>query len=447
LKILHLNISDMGGGAARAAYRIHRSLVERSVAHGLTSLMRVISQLSDDPTVISGPPAGQSPIWRRLQPRIAQHARRGFRTGNSTLHSIAWPSTGLGSELKQCHRHGQADLVHVHWLGNSTLSIEEIGRLPMPLVWTLHDQWAFCGAEHYTSPPQPDETGSSDERFAASYSPASRPAHEAGPDLNRRTWLRKRRAWGRPIHIVCPSQWLADCARRSTLMGNTSITVIPNPIHLDVWAPCDQAQARALLGLPTDRPLVLFGAMGGSADPRKGADLLLEALKRLRSQVAGTPLEQLELVVFGHSRPAHPPDLDFPIHYSGHLHDDLSLRLLYAAADVFVIPSRQDNLPNTGLEAHACGTPVVAFATGGLVDIVHDRVTGALAEPFDPASLAAAIRWVLEDPQRRRQLGAAARQRAERLWDPKRVAGLYAEVYGQAMEGGGRHRSLKPPLR
>jgi glycosyltransferase involved in cell wall biosynthesis len=434
LKILHVNASDIGGGAARAAYRIHRSLVEHGAAHGLSSQMRVISSLSDDPTVISGPPIGQSPIWRRLQPRLAQQARRGFRTGNPTLHSIAWPATGMGAELQHRHRQGQADLAHLHWLGDGTLSIEEIGRLLMPLVWTMHDQWAFCGAEHYTSPPLPGKSASSDERFAAGYSPASRPAHEAGPDLNRRTWLRKRRAWRRPIHIVCPSHWLADCARRSTLMGEWPITVIPNPIDLTVWAPCDQAQARALLGLPADRPLVLFGAIGGSADPRKGADLLLEALQRLRSQVAGTPLEQLELVVFGQSRPAQPPDLGFPIHYSGPLHDDLSLRLLYAAADVFVIPSRQDNLPNTGLEAHACGTPVVAFATGGLVDIVDHHVTGALAEPFDPLSLAAAIRWVLEDPQRRRQLGAAARQRAERLWDPPRVAGLYAEVYGQALD-------------
>ena len=97
-------------------------------------------------------------------------------------------------------------------------------------------------------------------------------------------------------------------------------------------------------------------------------------------------------------------------------------------------PARQDILPNTGLQSHACGTPVVAFRTGGLVDIVDDHITGALAEPFDSESLAAAIRWVLEDPQRRRPLGAAARQRAVRLWDPARVAGLYAEVYGEALE-------------
>jgi glycosyltransferase involved in cell wall biosynthesis len=438
LNILHVNASDIGGGAARAAHRIHCSLVEHGPVHGLFSQMRVISQLSDDHTVISGPPAGQSPIWRLLQPRIVHQARRGFRTGNPTLHSIAWPATGLGTELQQRHHKGQGDLLHLHWLGDGTLSIEEIGRLPMPLVWTLHDQWAFCGAEHYTSPPLSGEPASNDERFAAGYSPASRPAHEAGPDINRRTWLRKRRAWRNPMHIVCPSHWLADCTRRSALMRDWPITVLPYPIDLSMWAPCDQAQARALLGLPPERPLVLFGAMGGGADPRKGADLLLEALQRLLRQVAGTPLEQLELVVFGQSRPAQPPDLGFPIHYSRPLHDDLSLRLLYAAADVFVIPSRQDNLPNTGLEAHACGTPVVAFATGGLVDIVDPHTTGALAEPFDPLSLAAAIRWVLENPQRRRQLGMAARQRAERLWDPVRVAGLYAEIYQQAVERASR---------
>jgi glycosyltransferase involved in cell wall biosynthesis len=447
LNILHVNASDISGGAARAAYRIHRSLVEHGEAHGLQSLMCVISKHSDDPTVIGGPPLGQSAIWRRIQPRLAQQARRGFRTGNPTLHSIAWPDTGLGRELQQCHRQGQADLVHLHWLGDATLSIEEIGRLPTPLVWTLHDQWTFCGAEHYTSPPGPGEAASSDERFALGYSQSSRPSHEAGPDLNRRTWLRKRRAWSRPMQIVSPSTWMADCARRSVLMATWPITVIPYPIDLATWAPLDQRQARALLQLPRDRPLVLFGALGGTDDPRKGADLLLEALQRLRIQVTGTPLDQLELVIFGQSRPAQPPDLGFPIHYSGRLHDDLSLRLLYAAADVFVLPSRQDNLPNTGLEAHACSTPVVAFRTGGLVDIVDDRSTGALAEPFDPASLAAAIGWLLEDCQRRRQLGAAARQRAERLWDPVRVAGLYGEVYRQAMEQGGQRLSSTPSLR
>jgi len=428
ISILHVNASDISGGAARAAYRIHRSLVEHGPAHGLTSQMRVVTKRTDDPTVIGGP-AARNALLRRLHPRLARLARRGFRTGNPTLHSIALPATGLGDELQRRHRQGEADLVHLHWLGDATLSIEEIGRLSMPLVWTLHDQWAFCGAEHYTSPPAPGEVTSSDRRFAAGYSAASRPSHEAGPDLNRRTWWRKHRAWRRPIQIVCPSTWLADCARRSALMATWPITVIPHPIDLTTWAPLERSQARALLQLPQDRPLVLFGADGGTADPRKGADLLLEGLQRLRMQVAGTPLEALELVVFGQGRPAQPPELGFPIHYAGRLHDDLSLRLHYCAADVMVVPSRQEAFGQTASEAHACGIPVVAFRTGGLTDIVIDRSTGALAEPFDPASLAAAIRWVLEEPQRLLQLGAAARERAEALWAPDRVAELYAEVY------------------
>ncbi len=445
LNILHVNASDIGGGAARAAYRLHTSLLQCGAAYGLQSRMRVITQMSDDPTVVSGPAAGQNALVRVLHPRLNRWARRGFSTSNPTLHSTAWPPTGLGRELLDQRRQGLVDVVHLHWLADNTLSIEEIGLVPRPLVWTLHDQWPFCGSEHYTSPPSSGEAASSDERFAQSYSPHSRPSDESGPDLNRLTWLRKRRAWfHNPIQIVCPSHWLADCAHRSSLMGHWPISVIPNPIDLRVWAPVEKRQARALLRLPIDPPLVLFGAVGGTSDPRKGADLLLHSLHILRSQVQGTPLAQLELVVFGQSHSILDRSIGFPVHSTGRLYDDISLRLLYAAADVFVIPSRQDNLPNTGLEAHACGTPVVAFRTGGLPDIVDDHVSGALAEPFDPTSLATAIGWVLADPLRLRQLGVAARIRAEKLWAPAQVVRQYARLYRmlcetQVGESPGRH--------
>ena len=290
-----------------------------------------------------------------------------------------------------------------------------------PIVWTLHDMWAFCGAEHYTT----------DYRWRDGYRRDNRPTHESGFDLNRHTWQRKCKHWRLPLQIVCPSQWLADCVSASSLMHAWPVEVVPYPIDLNRWQPIDQRLARQLLDLPQECPLLLFGAMGGGNDPRKGIDLLLEAIAHLRSEPC---LQNLHLLVFGQLAPQSPPKLDFPVHYTGHLHDDLSLRALYSAADAFVLPSRQDNLPNTGLEAHACGTPVVAFNTGGLPDIVADRVTGALAEPFEPASLAAAIRWVLEDSSRRRAIGAAARERAERLWNPERVAGLYSDVYESAIE-------------
>ena len=145
-------------------------------------------------------------------------------------------------------------------------------------------------------------------------------------------------------------------------------------------------------------------------------------------------MQNLQLAIFGQFAPQSTTPHYFPVHYTGHMHDDLSLRILYSAADAFVIPSRQDNFPNTALEAHACGTPVIAFNIGGLPDIVDDRVTGALADPLDSASLASAIHWVLSDEHRLQAMGISARDKAERLWNSHRVADLYKKVYLNALE-------------
>ena len=432
MKILHVGASDTDGGAARASYRVHRSLVDHGGELGVESRFRVIEKLTQDDTVIGGPPQWYGGLLRRLHPRLRSLAKQGFRTGNPVYHSIAWPDTGLGRELQELHSDA-VDLIHLHWLGDSTLSIEEIGRLPQPIVWRLPDQWAFLGAEHYTTPPAPGESASSDERYVHGYPVDLRPSHESGPDLNRRTWLRKQRSWQKPINIVCTTSWLADCARRSALMKDWPISVIPNPLDLTAFAPLEQTLGRQLHRLPQDPPLILFGALGGTTDFRKGADLLFDALNILRHQVAGTNLEALELVVFGSREPVDSPQLGFPVHWLGSLGDDITLRLAYTAADVMVVPSRQEAFGQTASEAQACGTPVVAFRTGGLVDIVEDRITGSLADPFDPASLAQSILWVLEDSQRRWQLAASSRQRAEKLFDPRRIARLYVDVYQQTL--------------
>lgn len=412
MKVLQLNYSGLNGGAARAAYRIHQALR----GSGIDSQMLVnVAELGD--WTVQGPTSKWAKTMVRIRPHLATPMRKLLHTGNPIIHSPAvvpscWPQRIKASD---------ADVVHLHWVQGEMLSIADIARIRKPIVWTLHDMWAFCGAEHYTT----------DYRWRDGYRRDNRPAHERGFDLNRNTWLRKRNCWRRPMQIVCPSQWLADCVRASALMHEWPVKQVPNPIDTDRWQPIDQRLARQLLGLPQDDPLLLFGAMGGGNDPRKGMDLLLAALTHLHAEPS---LQNLQLVVFGQLAPQSPPQPGFPVHYTGHLHDDISLRAFYSAADAMVVPSRQEAFGQTASEAHACGTPVVAFNTCGLTDIVGDRVTGALAEPFDPASLAAAIRWVLEDSHRCRELGAAARQRAERLWNPKRVAGMYAEVYGQAIE-------------
>lgn len=307
-----------------------------------------------------------------------------------------------------------ADVLHLHWVQSGMLSIADIGRLKKSVVWTLHDLWAFCGAEHYTE----------EFRWREGYRANNRPVYESGFDLNRWAWALKRKHWQCPMHIVTPSRWLATCVRESALMRDWPVNVVPNCLDTERWQPLEKSLARQLLRLPTDVPLLLFGAMGGSNDPRRGFDLLVQALAHLRGEVP-----DLQLLVFGQLSPRYPSDLGFPIHYTGHLHDDLSLRALYSAADALVIPSRLDNLPNTGVEALTCGTPVVAFNAGGLPDIVNHQHTGYLARPFEAEDLASGIKWVLATDI---QLGVNARAQAVTRFSNAVIAAHYQQIYESA---------------
>ena len=409
MRVEHLDYSDISGGAARAAYRIHQSLRR----HRMDSLMGVDRKFSDDWSV-QGPFGRFDRAIARLRPVVGRACIRLLKTRNAILHSPALLPSRWPKRLADF----KADILHLHWICGEMISIPEIGRLPGPVVWTLHDMWPFCGAEHYTE----------DFRWRDGYVRSNRPAYESGVDLNRWVWERKRRYWKRPFHIVTPSHWLGRCVRESALMDGWSVTVIPNALNTDVWAPVEQVLARRLLGLPLDAPLVLFGAMGGSRSSIKGFDLLREALRHLRDQ-----RHDLHLAIFGQSAPKDPEDLGFPVHYLGHLHDDLSLRVLYSAADVMVIPSRQDNLPNTGVESLSCGTPVVAFDTCGLPDIVSHMKTGYLARPFDTEDLAAGIEWVLADYSRQEELSRNARDMAVERFSDAVVVPQYLAIYEKAI--------------
>jgi len=404
-KVFQLNHSDINGGAARAAYRIHHALRTQ----GIDSQM-LVNQASAGDWTVTGPSTKIDKVLAKVRGPLAGLLSKTLKTKNPIVHSPAILPSRWHKRLNQ----SDADVIHLHWVAGETMSIADIGQITKPVIWTLHDMWAFCGAEHVTA----------DHRWRDGYTANNRPAYESGFDLNRWTSARKLKHWQRPMHIVTPSRWLADCARQSVLMRDWPVTVIPNTIDTAVWQPVDKTLARQMLQLPLNVPLILFGAMGGTQAPHKGFDLLQAALNHLRGQLPG-----LELVVFGQLAPKAQPDIGFAVHYTGHLHDDVSLRLLYSAADALVIPSRQDNLPNTGLEAHACGTPVVAFDACGLPDIVTHQQTGYLAKAFDATDLAAGIQWVLSDTQRHTALCQAARAKALAQWSTAVVATQYQRVY------------------
>jgi glycosyltransferase involved in cell wall biosynthesis len=412
MKVIHLNHSHQQGGAARAAIRIHQALC----GSGVDSTMVVDSSNSGDPTV-QGPSTRFAKLLARARPALSNAVMETFFLPGQNAyrsHSI-FPSGRVGA-LNQC----DADLLHLHWVQGEMLSIADIGRLKKRVVWTLHDMWAFCGAEHYTTA----------TRWKEGYTRLNRERGALGLDLDRWTWERKRRHWQQKHLLVTPSQWLAQCVQQSALLGEWPVTVVPNAIDTDCWRPFEKAFARELFNLPQGVPLVLFGAIGGGSDPRKGFDLLKMALEHLRNEIPG-----LELVMFGQGHPNPSNGLGFPTHYTGHLHDDQSMRALYSAADVFVLPSRQDNLPNTGLESLACGVPIVAFDTGGLNDVVMHEKTGYLAKPFDTEDLARGIRWVLTDDNRLTSLKQQARQEAISRFSYEVVSPLYQKVYERACGG------------
>ena len=417
LTVLHVSAEDGSGGAARAAYRVHRSLADLPQEHGVRSSMLVARKHTDDPSVDTIETSPSRELATRAIAKFAAQERRLIRTPNPVLHSTARVPTAALRRIEQLN----PDVVVLHWLGSRTMSIRQIGRLlagRRPVAWRFPDTWAFCGAEHYPH-------GEADTRFVDGYRRDNRLKGERGPDLNRRTWIRKRRHWTQPAQIVAPSRWMAGLANRSALMGSWPTQVISNPLDTEWWGAVSRSEARARLGIPQDRHVVLFGAVGGERDPRKGADLLRRALPRVVERMAAAEGAAPDLLTFG-----GPPGVDrvagITVRSVGRL-DDEGLRLHYSAADVMVVPSRQEAFGQTASEAITCGTPVVAFAVGGLPDIVEDRVNGRLVPPFDIEQLAEAIAWVISDPERHARLSAAARERAAR-WDKREVGAQYADL-------------------
>ena len=414
MKVLHVNAFDGGGGAARAAMRLHEGLR----AHGVESLFATVRPSPGETGVFS--PLGKGRQLAALATRqVAMRIAALQKTPtNQVIHSLGLFPSGLARWIND----SDVDVVNLHWICAEALSIREIARIKKPIVWTMHDMWPFMGAEHYDDLDHPG-------RWRSQYSASNRPINYRGPDLDRFTWARKSRAWGDKVfHLVAPSHWLAACARESALMGGQSCDVIHNPLDTAAFAPIDRNEARGLLGLPLDRKLILFGALGATSDLRKGYDLLVEAIREFE-RLDGK--SNAEVLVFGGPRAGELPGIRLKSHFLGSFSDELSLRVVYSAADVFVAPSRQDNLPNTVVEAAACGVPTVAFNIGGMSDIIAEGETGVLAAPFDSAALAAGIHWLLHAPIKREMVRAAAEAKFSLLATLPNYLALYKRLSEQ----------------
>ncbi|MBD1822383.1 glycosyltransferase family 4 protein [Cyanobacteria bacterium FACHB-DQ100] len=428
MKILLASSYDVEGGAARAAYRLHQGLHQIGVA----SQMLVQAKTSGDKSIVAPRTQLEQGIAKARLTFDALPLKR-YRQRQPTTFSVQWLPETVAARVNRIN----PDLVNLHWINDAFIQIESIARFNRPIVWSLHDMWAFTGGCHYTG--VSDSTGGlSCDRYTQSCGSCPQLQSSKARDLSRSIWQRKARSWQSiDLTIVALSQWLADCARSSSLFRNSRIEVIPNGLDITRYRPISRTLAREALGLPQDKHLALFGAMAATSDRRKGFHLLQPALQSLAQ--AGWS-ESLELVVFGADRPQHPPEFGMKTHYLGSFRDDLSLSLIYSAADVFILPSTQENLANTIMEAMACGTPCVAFEIGGMPDLIEHQKTGYLAQPYWIDDLALGIAWTLENRDRHRRLSDRAREKVEHEFTQAQQAYRYQSLFEDILQSNDRKR-------
>ena len=426
MRIVHLSTHDSGNGAAIAAYRIHRSLIRL----GHDSTLFVAYRRLNDPTIVQFSPSRT----------IASRLRRRLRTVRVARSAAAYPrfrAPELEFFSDDRGPHGDdviaqippADIVNVHAMFEFLDYRDFLGAVPgrAPVVRTLHDMSFFTGGCHIAG---------ACTKFIDRCGSCPRLGSATEEDLSRAIWTRKRSSFaavpsGR-LHLVTPSRWLATEAQRSSLTRRFPVTIIPFGVDTDVFRPRDQRAARELFAIPETARVVCFVAQPIHR-VNKGFARLVEALDGL----ASTP--NLVLLSAGSGNPPVQPRV--PHIHLGSVGDERLLSLVYAAADVVVLPSMNDNLPLTALEALACGRPVVGFGVGGLLDIVRPGV-GILVPPNDVKALGAAIASRLGDVEGRVDMERACRRVALDHYALEHQAQRYVELY-EAILGSSDGRGVR----
>lgn len=416
MRILIVNTAERIGGAAIAARRLMDALNN----NGVKAKMLVRDKQTEQLTVCALPPS----ILHRVKfvwERIVIWAANRFSKKNLFYVDIA----NTGTDITRLPEFREADVIHLHWVNQGFLSLHDLQRIfdsGKPVVWTLHDMWPFTGICHYSDDCERYRT-------ACHHCPLLRQGGDN--DLAARTFRRKAKLWQRaPIRFVACSRWLERLARQSRLIEGHSVCAIPNAINGGVFHPGDRVAARKALRLPADRQLLLFGSLKVT-DERKGFRYLLDACRRLHEQRPELAA-RLDVVVVGRQAEQQQALFPFPTHVIDYIGDEQSMASLYRAVDVFVIPSLQDNLPNTIAEAMSCGTPCVGFAVGGIPEMIGHRTDGYLARYRDADDLAEGIAFVLEDEERHSELGRTAARRAATTYGESGVAMKYIRLYNAA---------------
>lgn len=416
MKVTLINTSDAGGGAPAACMRLLKAVEVKQVDVN----MLVQEKKTGEPRVKS---IGNDLIGR-VKIRFNFFYERlpfiWFKAKNKSLR-FAFSTADAGTDISNEPDILNADILHLHWTNGGYLSINNLIKLfktGKPVVWTLHDMWAFTGGCHYSG---------ECSHFVHQCGNCWMLRDAAEKDISFTGWMDKNemlKAAKNIVFVTC-SHWLADVARTSSLLKGFRIEAIPNPIDTDIFSAKDKTSSRTKWNINPRSKIILFGA-ANIMDRRKGISYLVEALNHLENNYQDTG--DIEIVIFGKNKSFDVNLLPFKVHEVGIINNQDDIAELYSLADVFVTPAIEDNLPNTIMEALACGTPVVAFNTGGIPDMVEHRQNGYLAEYKSSTDFAAGIHYVL-NLAKRNELSTNARNKVLHNFTNEIVAEKYKTVY------------------
>lgn len=362
MKILIISTSETEGGAARAALRLHNALLENN----FDSTMLVQSKQTDNYTVI-GPKNKIDRMMGIMRPIFEQLILRNKNNSGNLFSTSKLSNKNILKKIREIN----PDIINIHWFQNGCLSIEDLAKINKPIIFTLHDNWLYTGGCHISFM-------CSKYKDICQNCPSIK--GRVKKDISYNTFKRKKRFFEKiNFSVITLSNFVTIQAKESFLLKNKTITCLGNPINTEIFKPITKRNAREILNLPLNEKIILFGAMNPIKDMNKGADLLFETLN-MDSQ------DNYSIIIIGASKTKQ-TFLKQKTYYYGFVHDDYTLSLLYNAADIVIVPSRQENLSNMIMESLSCGTPVLAFDVGGNSDMIDHRKNGYLAEPFSTIDL------------------------------------------------------------
>lgn len=403
MRILLLNTSERSGGAAVAANRLMHALEKE----GCNVKYLVRDKQTENPNVIS---INHSWIKRKINhlrfiwERLVIYLLTGFNKNILFQLSIA----NTGTDVSKFEEVKNADIIHLHWINQGFLSIDDIRRISQlgkPVIWTIHDQWIANSIYHYTGESKKREKPFWFEKYV----------------------LKKKEKIDFSIFtIVGCSKWISEYAKDSKLLLKARITSIPNPINLSVFKPQEKELSRQHFNLDNKKDIILFGA-AKLTDTRKGLSFFLEACTILLKRNPRLS-NSCQIALLGKTDQGLCEMFPITTHSLGFMSNESEIIAAYSAADLFIIPSLEDNLPNTIMESMACGTPCVGFKTGGIPEMIDHKVNGYLAEYKSAEDLANGIEWVLNHTDKS-SLSKACISKVTTKYTESVVAQQYIELY------------------